>query len=84
MIANVVLVFQRLHRALNSVFTDDKLPTVTKPEKRYCPESLKAGLNSISLQSNKSSRQVHGCNIFMLNVMFFYEIDLREIPSLMD
>ncbi|XP_043952302.1 glutamate receptor ionotropic, NMDA 3A [Gambusia affinis] len=25
---------QRLHRALNSVFTDDKLPTVTKPEKR--------------------------------------------------
>lgn len=35
--ANVLLVFQRLHRALNSVFTDDKLPTVTKPEKRYCP-----------------------------------------------
>lgn len=29
------LVFQRLHRALNSVFNDDKLPTVTKPEKRY-------------------------------------------------
>ncbi|TNN86344.1 Glutamate receptor ionotropic, NMDA 3A [Liparis tanakae] len=25
---------QRLHRALNSGFTDDKLPTVTKPEKR--------------------------------------------------
>uniref|UniRef100_A0A3Q0T481 Glutamate receptor n=1 Tax=Amphilophus citrinellus TaxID=61819 RepID=A0A3Q0T481_AMPCI len=25
---------QRLHRALNSVFTDDKLPTITKPEKR--------------------------------------------------
>ncbi|XP_030290617.1 glutamate receptor ionotropic, NMDA 3A [Sparus aurata] len=25
---------QRLHRALNSVFNDDKLPTVTKPEKR--------------------------------------------------
>ncbi|CAB1415442.1 unnamed protein product [Pleuronectes platessa] len=25
---------QRLHRALNTVFTDDKLPTVTKPEKR--------------------------------------------------
>ncbi|XP_076020235.1 glutamate receptor ionotropic, NMDA 3A [Genypterus blacodes] len=25
---------QRLHRALNLVFTDDKLPTVTKPEKR--------------------------------------------------
>ncbi|XP_068430972.1 glutamate receptor ionotropic, NMDA 3A [Clinocottus analis] len=25
---------QRLHRALNSVFIDDKLPTVTKPEKR--------------------------------------------------
>ncbi|KAF3702215.1 Glutamate receptor ionotropic, NMDA 3A [Channa argus] len=25
---------QRLHRALNSVFMDDKLPTVTKPEKR--------------------------------------------------
>ncbi|XP_071322091.1 glutamate receptor ionotropic, NMDA 3A isoform X1 [Trachinotus anak] len=25
---------QRLHRALNSVFADDKLPTVTKPEKR--------------------------------------------------
>ncbi|XP_026153668.1 glutamate receptor ionotropic, NMDA 3A [Mastacembelus armatus] len=25
---------QRLHRALNSVFTEDKLPTVTKPEKR--------------------------------------------------
>ncbi|KAF7662933.1 hypothetical protein LDENG_00222670 [Lucifuga dentata] len=25
---------QRLHRALNSVFTDDKLPTVTKPQKR--------------------------------------------------
>ncbi|XP_061555251.1 glutamate receptor ionotropic, NMDA 3A [Phycodurus eques] len=25
---------QRLHRALNSVFTDDKLQTVTKPEKR--------------------------------------------------
>ncbi|KAM3599967.1 uncharacterized protein V6R79_014749 [Siganus canaliculatus] len=25
---------QRLHRALNSVFTDDKLSTVTKPEKR--------------------------------------------------
>uniref|UniRef100_A0A3Q3XL77 Glutamate receptor n=1 Tax=Mola mola TaxID=94237 RepID=A0A3Q3XL77_MOLML len=25
---------QRLHRALNSVFTDDKLPTVTKPDKR--------------------------------------------------
>lgn len=31
------LCFQRLHRALNSVFTDDKLPTVTKPEKRYFP-----------------------------------------------
>lgn len=30
---------QRLHRALNSVFTDDKLQTVAKPEKRYglCP-----------------------------------------------
>uniref|UniRef100_A0A3Q3IVW7 Glutamate receptor n=1 Tax=Monopterus albus TaxID=43700 RepID=A0A3Q3IVW7_MONAL len=25
---------QRLHRALNTVFTDDKLPSVTKPEKR--------------------------------------------------
>ncbi|XP_010764583.1 glutamate receptor ionotropic, NMDA 3A-like [Notothenia coriiceps] len=25
---------QRLHRALNSVFNDDKLPTVTKPDKR--------------------------------------------------
>ncbi|XP_011480249.2 glutamate receptor ionotropic, NMDA 3A [Oryzias latipes] len=25
---------QRLHRALNSVFADDKLPTVSKPEKR--------------------------------------------------
>lgn len=32
--------FQRLHRALNSVFTDDKLPTVTKPEKRYCIAEL--------------------------------------------
>lgn len=30
-----VLSLQRLHRALNSVFTDDKLQTVAKSEKRY-------------------------------------------------
>ncbi|XP_038590619.1 glutamate receptor ionotropic, NMDA 3A [Micropterus salmoides] len=40
---------QRLHRALNSVFTDDKLPTVTKPEKR-CNEG-----NNQSASWNSSS-----------------------------
>lgn len=33
--------------------------------------SMKAGLNKNSVQSNKSSRQMHHYNIFMLYVMYF-------------
>ncbi|KAJ0057429.1 hypothetical protein NL108_006109 [Boleophthalmus pectinirostris] len=50
---------QRLHRALNSVFTDDKLPTVTKPEKR-CNEgnNQSACWNATDSSSHCNRRRV--------------------------
>ncbi|XP_027134360.1 glutamate receptor ionotropic, NMDA 3A isoform X2 [Larimichthys crocea] len=47
---------QRLHRALNSVFTDDKLPTVTKPEKR-CNEGNNQSATWNPAESSHSNRR---------------------------
>ncbi|TKS84282.1 Glutamate receptor ionotropic, NMDA 3A [Collichthys lucidus] len=47
---------QRLHRALNSVFTDDKLPTVTKPEKR-CNEGNNQSAAWNPAESSHSNRR---------------------------
>ena len=65
---NVLLVFQRLHRALNSAFTDDKLSTVTKPEKRYCPCHRRLG--SVQFLFNPINPVDEFSNILMLNVRF--------------
>ncbi|XP_018536138.1 glutamate receptor ionotropic, NMDA 3A [Lates calcarifer] len=47
---------QRLHRALNSVFTDDKLPTVTKPEKR-CNEGNNQSVSWNPAESSHCNRR---------------------------
>ncbi|XP_042365536.1 LOW QUALITY PROTEIN: glutamate receptor ionotropic, NMDA 3A [Plectropomus leopardus] len=47
---------QRLHRALNSVFNDDKLPTVTKPEKR-CNEGNNQSASWNPAESSHSNRR---------------------------
>ncbi len=41
--------------------------------------SVKAGLNSVSVQSNKSSKQMHDFNIFMLYVMYSLWIWFQDI-----
>ncbi|KAM9425773.1 glutamate receptor ionotropic, NMDA 3A [Pholidichthys leucotaenia] len=48
---------QRLHRALNSVFTDDKLPTVAKPEKR-CNEGNNQSASWNPAESHCNRRRI--------------------------
>uniref|UniRef100_A0A667WQD6 Glutamate receptor n=1 Tax=Myripristis murdjan TaxID=586833 RepID=A0A667WQD6_9TELE len=64
---------QRLHRALNSVFTDDKLPTVTKPEKR-CNEG-----NNQSAAWNPSESS--HCNRRRILPQEVQQNDLERPPS---
>ncbi|XP_029940238.1 glutamate receptor ionotropic, NMDA 3A [Salarias fasciatus] len=47
---------QRLHRALNSVFNDDKLPTVTKPDKR-CNEGNNQSSSWNAAESSHCNRR---------------------------
>ncbi|KAJ3605024.1 hypothetical protein NHX12_027075 [Muraenolepis orangiensis] len=47
---------QRLHRALNSAFPDDKLPTVTKPEKR-CNEGNNQSASWVPTDSSHCNRR---------------------------
>ncbi|KAM3874318.1 glutamate receptor ionotropic, NMDA 3A [Diretmus argenteus] len=49
---------QRLHRALNSVFTDDKLPTAAKPEKRCNEGSNQSASWNLSESSHSNRRRI--------------------------